>query len=73
MFMTHFDLLPILEKKLENKHIISIDTDPKAEQFGKSEICGQICIAFTYRRNTQNRRCNKSNMKSLVTISYLFF
>ena len=41
------DLLPILEKKLEDKHIIAIDADHKPEQFGLlSEICGQLCISW---------------------------
>jgi hypothetical protein len=39
-------LLPILEKKLIKKHYVSIDAERKPEQFGDSEICGQLCIAF---------------------------
>jgi hypothetical protein len=39
-------LVPILEKKLQRKHYVSIDADRKPEQYGNSEICGQLSIAF---------------------------
>ena len=40
------NLLPILVKKLGDKKIIHIDSDENPEQFGNSEICGQLCISF---------------------------
>ena len=39
-------LLPVLAKKLKQKHIISLDADHKPEQFGDTKICGQLAMAF---------------------------
>jgi|GEM_PF-3541371 len=41
-------LLPILRKKLENHKIIEIATDPHPEQYGNTNVCGQLCIAFLF-------------------------
>ena len=40
------NLLPILEKRLVDRHIITIDADHKPEQFGNTEVCGQLSMSF---------------------------
>lgn len=41
-------LLPILSEKLQKYKIIKIATDPHPEQYGTTNVCGHLCIAFLF-------------------------
>lgn len=41
-------LLPIVREKLQKHKIIEIATDPHPEQYGTTQVCGQLCIAFLF-------------------------
>lgn len=40
------NLLPVLEHQLNTKKVKYLDSNYRPEQFGTTEICGQLCLAW---------------------------